>query len=127
MEKAAKCGTRVMSEDELLDLIREKTVKEKENKTPKTSPEKKEEVKADVKREKIQKADMISVESKVSIPKWTHTGCKFKSLPAKKCQPSIFALLESVLCRKSESDTLFVKRPCLNGPKSLTLILSFPY
>ena len=73
------------------------------------------------------KVGLLLGRSKVSIPKWTHTGCKFKSLPAKKCQPSIFALLESVLCRKSESDTLFVKRPCLNGPKSLTLIFSFPY
>jgi len=83
LEKAAKCGTRVMSEDELLDLIREKTVKEKENKTPKTSPEKKEEVKADVKREKIQKADMISVESKVSIPKVVKTERKQEALSAK--------------------------------------------
>ena len=53
------------------------------------------------------KVGLLLGRSKVSIPKWTHTGCKFKSLPAKKCQPSIFALLESVLCRKSESDTLF--------------------
>jgi len=83
LEKAAKCGTRVMSEDELLDLIREKTVKEKENKTPKTSPEKKEEVKADVKREKIQKADMISGESKVSIPKVVKTERKQEALSAK--------------------------------------------
>jgi len=83
LEKAAKCGTRVMSEDELLDLIREKTVKEKENKTPKTSPEKKEEVKADVKREKIQKTDMISGESKVSIPKVVKTERKQEALSAK--------------------------------------------
>jgi len=83
LEKAAKCGTRVMSEDELLDLIREKTVKEKENKTPKTSPEKKEEVKADVKREKIQKADVISGESKVSIPKVVKTERKQEALSAK--------------------------------------------
>merc|ERR1719282_840364 len=83
LEKAAKFGTRVMSEDELLDLIREKTVKEKENKTPKTSPEKKEEVKADVKREKIQKADLISGESKVSIPKVVKTERKQEALSAK--------------------------------------------
>ena len=83
LEKAAKFGTRVMSEDELLDLIREKTVKEKENKTPKTSPEKKEEVKADVKREKIQKADVISGESKVSIPKVVKTERKQEALSAK--------------------------------------------
>jgi len=83
LEKAAKCGTRVMSEDELLDLIREKTVKEKENKTPKTSPEKKEEVKADVKREKIKKADVISGESKVSIPKVVKTERKQEALSAK--------------------------------------------
>jgi len=83
LEKAAKCGTRVISEDELLDLIREKTVKEKENKTPKTSPEKKEEVKADVKREKNQKADVISGESKVSIPKVVKTERKQEALSAK--------------------------------------------
>jgi len=83
LEKAAKFGTRVMSEDELLDLIREKTVKEKENKTPKTSPEKKEEVKADVKREKIKKADVISGESKVSIPKVVKTERKQEALSAK--------------------------------------------
>jgi len=41
--KALTLGTKQLTEDGLLDLIREKTVKEKENKTPKTSPEKIEE------------------------------------------------------------------------------------
>ena len=41
LEKAATFGTKQISEDQLFDLIREKTVKEKENKTPGNSPEKK--------------------------------------------------------------------------------------
>jgi len=42
LEKAKSLGTKQLTEDEFLDLIREKTVKEKENKTPKTSPDKNE-------------------------------------------------------------------------------------
>jgi len=43
LAKAKTMGTKQLTEDEFLELIRENTVKEKENKTPKTSPEKKEE------------------------------------------------------------------------------------
>ena len=45
LAKAKTMGTKQLTEDEFLDLIREKTVKQKENKTPKTSPEKVEEKK----------------------------------------------------------------------------------
>merc|ERR1711970_449282 len=63
IEKAKTLGTKQLTEDEFLDLIREKTVKEKENKTPETSPEKVEEklkVKTPAKKEK---------ESKPVLPK----------------------------------------------------------
>merc|ERR1719431_2293474 len=56
-----------LTEDGLLDLIRDKTVKEKENKTPKTSPEKVEEkskVKTPVKKEKESKPTLTKVSPK---------------------------------------------------------------
>ena len=46
LSKAKTLGTPTLTEDEFLNLIREKSVKEKENKTPKTSPEKVEEKKS---------------------------------------------------------------------------------
>jgi len=49
LAKAKTMGTKQLTEDEFLALLREKTVKEKENKTPKTSPEKVEEKKVEVK------------------------------------------------------------------------------
>lgn len=57
MAKAKTLGTPTLTEDQFLDLIREKTVKEKENKTPKTSPEKVEEkkVKSEEKKPKKEK------------------------------------------------------------------------
>ena len=48
LDKAASLGTKVITEDQFLELIVEKTVKEKENKTPKTSPEK-----VEIKEEKV--------------------------------------------------------------------------
>ena len=45
LSKARTLGTPQLTEDQFLDLIREKSVKEKENKTPKASPEKLEETK----------------------------------------------------------------------------------
>ena len=45
LNKANNLGTPKLTEDEFLDLIRQKSSKEKENKTPKTSPEKSEEKK----------------------------------------------------------------------------------
>merc|ERR1719430_1175814 len=79
LEKAAKLGTKQISEDQLFDLIREKTVKEKENKTPENSPQKKEDVKTDeVKNESQEKhkkearhETAKTNEAKYSIPKVT--------------------------------------------------------
>lgn len=45
LSKARNFGTPQLTEDQFLDLIRQKSVKEKENKTPKTSPEKLEKIK----------------------------------------------------------------------------------
>ena len=51
LSKAKTLGTPTLTEDQFLDLIREKSVKEKENKTPKTSPEKDEKKKLSSKKE----------------------------------------------------------------------------
>jgi len=67
LAKAKSLGTKQLTEDGLLDLIREKTVKEKENKTPKTSPEKVEEklkVKTPAKKEKESKPVLPKVSPK---------------------------------------------------------------
>merc|ERR1711970_1442953 len=67
LAKAKSLGTKQLTEDGLLDLIREKTVKEKENKTPKTSPEKVEEklkVKTPAKKEKESKPTLPIVSPK---------------------------------------------------------------
>ena len=88
LEKAATFGTKQISEDGLLDLIRERTVKEKENKTPKSSPEKKEDVKAEmIKKESQEKAKKEvkheNSESKFSIPKVDKVESKNEAVSAK--------------------------------------------
>ena len=68
LAKAKSLGTKQLTEDGLLDLIREKTVKEKENKTPKASPEKVEEkvkVKTPQKNEKESKPVVTKVSPKI--------------------------------------------------------------
>jgi BRCT domain type II-containing protein len=40
LSKARNFGTPQLTEEQFIDLIRQKSVKETENKTPKTSPEK---------------------------------------------------------------------------------------
>merc|ERR1719209_1000496 len=63
LAKAKSLGTKQLTEDGLLDLIRDKTVKEKENKTPKTSPEKIEE------KPKVKTPAKKETESKPVLPK----------------------------------------------------------
>merc|ERR1719300_1807973 len=78
LSKAKQLGTPVITEDEFLNLIREKSGKEKENKTPKTSPEKVEDKKAKKSRDspkKQAKEDKVSSSNKVKEEK--------KSSPAK--------------------------------------------
>ena len=91
LEKAAKFGTKQISEDQLLDLIREKTVKEKENKTPENSPEKKEDIKANiVKKEsleqhkkEVKEESVKTSEAKYSIPKVAKAEPKDEGVSAK--------------------------------------------
>lgn len=68
LAKAKSFGTKQLTEDDLLALIREKTVKEKENKTPKTSPIKVEEVQAKITsdKEKETKPSLQKVDRKTA-------------------------------------------------------------
>ena len=62
LSKAKTLGTPTLTEDQFLDLIRQKSVKEKENKTPKTSPEKQEDQK--IKSNSTQKEVKVKEEKK---------------------------------------------------------------
>ena len=67
LEKAASLGTKQLTEDQFLELIREKTVKEKENKTPKASPEKVEEIKKEKKIHSTEKESKVKLEKPETI------------------------------------------------------------
>ena len=78
LTKAKTLGTPTLTEDEFLNLIREKSGKEKENKTPKTSPEKVEEKK--VKSE--EKKKVPSPKDKTREKKTPNKEEKFKPEPS---------------------------------------------
>ena len=79
MTKAKTLGTPTLTEDEFLNLIREKSGKEKENKTPKTSPEKVEDIK--VKSEE-KKTKVSSPKDKTKVKKSPVKEEKFKPEPS---------------------------------------------
>jgi len=74
LAKAKALGTKQISEDDLLQLIKDKTVKEKENKTPRTSPDAKK-IKAEVK----QKTE-IKIEKKISPKKYKEEDVRRSTL-----------------------------------------------
>ena len=92
LTKAKSLGTPTLSEDDFLNLIREKSGKEKENKTPKTSPEKVEDkkVESDEKKSKTSIPVAATKEEKKKSP------CKMekKKTPIKeeKAEPSSLKL-----------------------------------
>merc|ERR1719431_513468 len=79
MAKAKTLGTPTLTEDEFINLIREKSGKEKENKTPKTSPEKVEDKK--VKSEE-KKTKVLSPKDKTKVKKSPIREEKFKPEPS---------------------------------------------
>lgn len=95
MAKAKTLGTPTLSEDEFLNLIREKSGKEKENKTPKTSPEKVEDnkVMADEKKNKVSSPKNKTKERKTPVkeekftPEPSSYQVKLKDSPRKEIKP----------------------------------------
>ena len=95
MTKAKSLGTPTLTEDEFLNLIREKSGKEKENKTPKTSPEKVEEkkVKSEEKKSKVPSPKDKTREKKTPVkeekfkPEPSSSKVKLKDSPKKELKP----------------------------------------
>ena len=96
MAKAKTLGTPTLTEDEFLNLIREKSGKEKENKTPKTSPEKIEDkkVKSEEKKSKVASPKDNTKEKKKSPvkeekykPEPSSSKVKLKESPKKEIKP----------------------------------------
>ena len=95
MAKAKTLGTPTLTEDEFLNLIREKSGKEKENTTPKASPEKVEDkkVKSEEKKSKVSSPKDETKEKKTPVkdekfkPEPSSSKVKLKDSPKKDIKP----------------------------------------
>ena len=108
LSKAKQLGTPTLTEDQFLDLIREKSGKEKENKTPKTSPEKVEGTKVKEEKKKSPKKIIKEEESLGSTSKDT-----VKKSPVKESKPKTSSSSKLVVKKDSpqkESKTPVIKK-----------------